>query len=202
MTEHWIKDWSWNPANETSRAAAEAHEQYGHVWLRDDGSVDRTECYRRGSLFVVEYYDGRSDEETSAFHALHYPAVGRKEIRECARAGAYTWTRFRFVEANGAVKHRARWLRDERGRDIMTIDRGDAGKVTGITKYFWPDPDTLRFAFEYDPDGKRSSVWDLVENAHGDFDYLVDTLPDVPFYADGWTLPAPIAGTPIPDACD
>lgn len=198
-SEHWIEGWDWSSAREIPREEAQKHELYSRVWLRDDGSVERLEAYRQGALKDVVYHDFGSDAEILAFHTQHHPGVRRKEIRRLAQRDGFVWSRFVAFYADGSVVRRALTLDDADGRVLMEIDRDGDGRATLFTKYFWPDADTLRFIFEYNAEGRLVYIEDLVEHERADFDDVAPLLPDARFYADGWALPAPLAGTAIPE---
>jgi hypothetical protein len=185
--------------HEVSEEAARKLPNHAKAFFSPVGALDRIERYSHEKLSQVDYLgEQRSDDDIKAFHLNTYTGTGFAIRRKRSYLEAFIWEDVHaYTDAGGMDGFTLILLRED-GPGLMEINLDQSKRITGVTKYHWESRKELRYVFEYSPNGRLVSVYDLVHGDHASFDALKQTLPDPQFFERGLNLPKEIAQSTIP----
>ncbi|QRO01829.1 hypothetical protein JRI60_23825 [Archangium violaceum] len=183
---------------EVTAEAARGLANHAKAFFSAPGQLDRVELYSRGKLSRVDYPGERSDDDVKATHSKMYKGVGFTTRRKLTAVRDLIWEEAHSYSASGGLEGFTLILQGQSGRGLMEVNLDKNKKVLGVTKYYWEDPDDLRYVFEYNQGGRLVSVYDLMYGDQASFEDLKKALPDSHFFESGLNLPREIANTAIP----
>jgi hypothetical protein len=196
----WFLDGGLAPEEVTEEKARASASSY-RVFVDSAGAVVRRELYNRDLVIQVRYFVGDLESIVTE-HARDYPGVDFAVIREEPAPAGFRWGFMARYAADGHPVAYSTELVDPGGSAVMVLEYDGDGELHVITKFWDEMPDEAGMLFEYGADGRNVVVGDLENGDTLRFEEVLGALSEPDFYADGFSLPPQLTGTPIPAVRD
>jgi hypothetical protein len=125
------------------------------------------------------------------------PGVPFAVRRPAEKIGDFHWSVRRLYSAEGVLLGLTVQLLDSAGQSWMNVDYNPDGDLTETSKTSFTTSGELRYVFTYDDEGDLHDVYDAPQESPASIEDALDQVDDLPFFADGRSLPTGL--TPAPD---